>query len=218
MYRLTSLGSPALEKVKSSDIMVMDRWGLQWETGISFLMNHKQVYHLKFTIKVVKKIKIKWKCAGVQCISPSVCLSALHPAWGWWTLWAELHSGPVCCPPEVRHRLCGHKPLRKECRCSESPLAMRHSGTYRREGREYSEEHRGSFLFLWLKVCVSVFNPPLKCAVRVKGIYFNSKLQVTFVRHFAGKNTELDNKKTISLKKKKSKQIDPLLSQRKQSQ
>lgn len=152
MYRLTSLGSPALEKVKSSDIMVMDRWGLQWETGISFLMNHKQVYHLKFTIKVVKKKKkkipkIKWKFAGVQCISPSVCLSDPYPAWGWWTLWAELHSGPLCCPPEVRHRLCGHKPLRKESRCSVSPLAMRHLGTYRREGSTVRNTEAVVFFF-----------------------------------------------------------------------
>lgn len=127
MYRLTSLGSPALLKVKSSDIMVMDRWGLQWEAGISFWGKHKQVYHLKSTIKMVKKIK--WKFAGV----PSLYLSALHPAWGRWKLWAELHSGPLCCPPEVKHRLCEHKPLRKECRCFESSVAMWHLGTYRRE-------------------------------------------------------------------------------------
>lgn len=133
MYRLTSLGSPALLKVKSSDIMVMARWGLQWETANSFWGNRKQVYHLNSTIKVIKK-KIKWEFAGVHCVSPSVCLSALRPAWGQWMLWAELHSGPLCCPPEVRHRLCEHKPLRKECRCSESFLAMRHLCTYRREG------------------------------------------------------------------------------------
>lgn len=55
MYRLTSLGSPTLLKVKSSDIMVIDRWGRQCETGSSFWGNGKpQGYHLQSTIKVVK--------------------------------------------------------------------------------------------------------------------------------------------------------------------
>lgn len=66
MYRLTSLGSPTLLKVKSSDIMVIDRWGLQWETGSSLWGNGKlQVYHLESTIKVVKK---KGKNGDMHCI------------------------------------------------------------------------------------------------------------------------------------------------------
>lgn len=49
MYRRTSLGSPALLKMNSSDITVMDRCGLQCDTGLwdsRFWWKYKDIWFL----------------------------------------------------------------------------------------------------------------------------------------------------------------------------
>ena len=72
-----------------------------------------------------------WNMRGLwrilSYILPSACLSAHRCVWERCRWWAELRGGLLCCPPEVKHRLCERTRPRTECRWPESPAAERHS-------------------------------------------------------------------------------------------